>query len=320
MTMRPVNALFGYERHTASSTIWPGLAIVRSMGIMQLLDGLPGAITRSPAQLWSVLARSLGEQGADGRTALAWRWALTGTCPSPVTLSVPGGRPPDRGEILAEASAEAELAHHGTDPGGQVTQARFVLQWLAGTIDPLPLWNGGAKGLQVTDGAKHPRTRAEMEEVYSWALLALQRHPWCDTSAPASDRIAFGWARGALDLMAWTCGEASEGPLSGNRVTGRPTLYEVSLDACRAMAGVLQAREAGDLMRASRQESLMETFLWLAAWKPASPVDRHGHVTSEDCPERTVACGCSAVGRCLQSGCPACWRVTCVPAVAGEAV
>ena len=70
---------------------------------LQVLDGLPEAVTRSPAQLWSVLARSLGEQGADGRTALAWRWALTGTCPSPVTLSVPGGRPPDRGEILAEA-------------------------------------------------------------------------------------------------------------------------------------------------------------------------------------------------------------------------
>ena len=189
-----------------------------------------------------------------------------------------------------EASADAELANHGTDPGGQVMQARFVLQWLAGTIDPLPLWNGGAKGLHVTDGAKHPRTRAEIEEVYSWALLAQQRHPWCDASAPAGDRIAFGWARGALDLLAWACGEASEGPLSGNRVTGRPTLYEVSLDACRAMTGVLLAREAGDPMRASRQESLMETFLWLAAWNPAPPVDRHGHATFEDCPERNVAC------------------------------
>ena len=307
----------------SASRIWPGrssLAMVRSMGMLQLLDGLPEAVTRSPAQLWSVLARSLGEQGADGRTALAWRWALTGICPSPVTLSVPGGRPPDRSEILAEASADAELANHGTDPGGQVMQARFVLQWLAGTIDPLPLWNGGAKGLHVTDGAKHPRTRAEIEEVYSWALLAEQRHPWCDASAPAGDRIAFGWARGALDLLAWACGEASEGPLSGSRVTGRPTLYEVSLDACRAMTGVLLAREAGDPMRASRQESVMETFLWLAAWNLAPPVDRHGHATFEDCPERDVACSCSAVGECLQADCPACWRVKCVPTAAGKAV
>jgi hypothetical protein len=290
------------------------------MGMLQLLDGLPDAVTRSPAQLWSVLARSLGEQGADGRTALAWRWALSGACPSPVTLTVPGGRLPDRGEILAEAAADAELAHHGADPDGQVTQARFVLQWLAGAIDALPLWNGGAKGLHVTDGAKHPRARAQIEEVYSWALLAQQRHPWCDALAPAGDRIAFGWARGVLDLLAWACGEASEGPLSGNRVTGRPTLYELSLDACRAMTGVLLAREAGDSMRASRQESLMETFLWLAAWNPAPPVDRHGHATFEDCPERTVACVCITVGECLQGDCPACWRVKCVPATTGKAV
>ena len=64
----------------------------------------------------------------------------------------------------------------------------------------------------------------------------------------------------------------------------------------------------------------METFLWLAAWNPAPPVDRHGHATFEDCPERNVACACSTVGRCLQGGCPACWRVKCVPAVAGKAI
>ena len=307
----------------SASPIWPGrsgLAMVQSMGMLQLLDGLPDAVTRSPAQVWSVLARSLGEQGSDGRTALAWRWAMTGICPSPVTLSVPGGRPPDLGEVLTEAAADAELACHATDPGGQVMQARFVLQWLAGAIDSLPLWNGGAKGMHVTDGAKHPRTRAEIEEVYSWALLAQHRHPWCDASAPAGDRIAFGWARGAVNLLAWACAEAGEGPLSGNRVTGRPTLYEVSLDACRAMAGVRLAREAGDPMRASRQESVMETFLWLAAWNPAPPVDRHGHATFEDCPERNVGCSCSAVGRCLQGDCPACRRVNCVPAVAGKTV
>jgi hypothetical protein len=307
----------------SASPIWPGrssLAMVRSMGMSQLLDGLPDAVTRSPAQVWSVLARSLGEQGADGRTALAWRWAMTGTCPSPVTLSAPGGRPPDLGEILTEAAADAELAQHGTDPGGQVMQARFVLQWLAGAIDSLPLWNGGAKGLHVTDGAKHPRTRAEIEEVYSWALLAQDRHPWCDASALTGDRIAFGWARGVVDLLAWDCGEVGEGPLSGSRVTGRPTLYEVSLDACRAMTRIRLAREAGDPMRASRQESVMETFLWLAAWNPAPPVDRHGHATFEDCSERNVACSCGTVGRCLQGDCPACWRANCVPAVADKAI
>jgi hypothetical protein len=285
------------------------------MGIMQLLDGLPGAITRSPARLWSVLARSLGEQGADGRTALAWRWALTGSCRSPVTLTMPGGRTPDRGEILVEASADAELAHHGTDAGGQVMQARFVLQQLAGAIDPLPLWNGGAKALHVTGGAEHPHARAEIEEVCSWALLAQQRHPWCEASAAAGDQISFG----ALDLLGWACGEASEGPLSGISVTGRPTLYEVSLDACRAMTGVLLAREATNPMRGSRHESVMETFLWLATWNPAPPVDRHGHATLEDCAERTVACACN--GRPLPAErLPSLLARHMRPSVAGEAV
>jgi hypothetical protein len=266
------------------------------MGILQLLHEMPEAITRSPAQLWSVLARSLGEQGADGRTALAWRWALTGTCPSPVTLTVPASRPPGRSDILAESGADAQVARQGLDPGGEVMQARFVLNWVTGAIDALPLWNGGPKDLHVTDGADYAHTRADIEEAYFWALLGQDRHPWCDASSQAADRMAFGWARGAVDLLSWVCGEVNEGPLSGNRTAGRPTLYEVSLDASRAMTGVRQAREAGDSMRVSRLESFMETFLWLASWNPMPPVDRHGHNAHEDCPERNVSCTCGHIG------------------------
>jgi hypothetical protein len=147
------------------------------MGILQLLDGVPEAITRSPAQLWSVLARSLGEQGASGRTGLAWRWTLTGTCPSPMTLTMPIGQPPGRSEILLESSTDAELGRQGVDPGGDVMQARFVLNWLTGTIDAIPLWNGGPKHLQVTDGADYPHTRADIERAYFWALLGRTSTP-----------------------------------------------------------------------------------------------------------------------------------------------
>ena len=203
-----------------------------SMGILQVLDELPEAVTRSPAQVWSVLARSLGEQGADGRTALAWRWALTGACPSPVTLTSALDRPPVRAEILAEAEAQAELTQQTIDPGGQVMQARFVLQWLTGQIDALPLWNGGPNDLNVSDGAPYPHPRAEIEEMYSRALLAEERHPWCDASAPVADRMAFGWARGAIDLLAWVCGEIPEGPLI------RQACFR-SADALRGLAGCL---------------------------------------------------------------------------------
>ena len=95
--------------------------MVPAMGILQLLDDLPTAVTRPPAQLWSVLARSLGEQGATGRTALAWRWALTGACPSPVTLATPATGPPDRREILDEVKANTPLT------GRRYPASRIVL-------------------------------------------------------------------------------------------------------------------------------------------------------------------------------------------------
>jgi hypothetical protein len=260
------------------------------MGILQVLDDLPEAVTRPPSQVWSVLARSLGEQGADGWTALAWRWALTGACPSPVTLTPAPQWPPDRSKILAESEAQPELAQQGIDPGGQVMQARFVLRWLTGEIDELPLWNGGPNDLNVSDGAPYPHLRAKIEETYSRALLAEEGHPWCDASAPVADRMAFGWARGAVDLLAWVCGDTPDGPLTGKRVSGRPTLYEVSLDACRGMTGVQVARKAADHMRVSRMESLMQTFLWLSGWNAAPPVDRRGRGTLEQFLEHNVAC------------------------------
>jgi hypothetical protein len=106
------------------------------VGVVDLLDHLPEAVGPPSATVWSVLARSLGEQGADGRTALAWRWALTGTCPS---LSVAPGRPPSRDELLSEAEKPGQLGPADADPGGQVMHARFVLQWLAGALPALPL-------------------------------------------------------------------------------------------------------------------------------------------------------------------------------------
>jgi hypothetical protein len=289
-----------------------GRRIVRVVGLIQVLDDVPEGIVQRPGRIWNVLARSLGEQGAGGRTALAWRWALTGSCPSPVTLSPPAGRPPDRGEILAEVSAAAELAGDGSDPGGQVMHARFVLQWLAGELDALPLWNAGPQDLHVTDGARFAHARAEIENVYSWALAARLRYPWPAESAPDGAWLGFGWAFGAVQLLAWACGEAGEGPVSGTRVAGRPSLYQVSLDVCRAMTGILHAREDGQPTGAGRLEAIMGTFLWLAGWNQLPPVDRHGHGAFEDCPEREAPCGCDAAASCLRGECAACWRVACV--------
>ena len=206
--------------------------------MIQVLDCVPEGIVQRPGRIWNVFARSLGEQGASGRTALAWRWALTGSCPSPVTLSAPAGGLPDRGEILAEAGAVAELGGDGSDPGGQVMHARFVLQWLAGDLEALPLWNVGPQNPHVTDGADYARARAEIEEAYGWTLAARLRYPWPGESAPDGAWLGFGWAFGAMQLLAWACGEAEEGPVSGMRVAGRPSLYQVSLDVRRAMTAL----------------------------------------------------------------------------------
>src|SRR5215469_5906946 len=82
------------------------------MGAVAVPDVLPEAITRSRDLVAAVFAESLAEMGAEGTTALAWEWALTGGRPSPITLALPTGRPPSRAEILAEAGAEPE-----TKPG-----------------------------------------------------------------------------------------------------------------------------------------------------------------------------------------------------------
>jgi hypothetical protein len=44
-------------------------------------------------------------------------------------------------------------------------------------------------------------------------------------------------------------------------------------------------------------------------WNQQSPVDRHGHGTFEECPERAAPCGCDDVGQCLEGACEACRNV-----------
>src|SRR5260370_27244496 len=69
-------------RHAGST----GRRILRVVGILQLLDDLPEAVAQRPGRIWNVFARSLGEQGAGGRTALACRGALAVACAAPGPL------------------------------------------------------------------------------------------------------------------------------------------------------------------------------------------------------------------------------------------
>lgn len=116
---------------------------VKAVATLSVPDRLPPAITRPRHHVEAVLAQSLLETGDDGRAALAWTWALTGTRPSPITLSVAPGQPPSREQILAEADADPEgsTAPSGvpTDYCDQIGEARRILLWLTGASDEIPL-------------------------------------------------------------------------------------------------------------------------------------------------------------------------------------
>jgi|GEM_PF-2343767 len=265
-------------------------AYCANVAIVLLLDHLPETIAQRPGRVWNVLARSLGEQGGQGRTALAWRWALTGSCPSPVSLATPLQRPPDRSELLSEASATAELGAFDGDPGGQVMHAKLVLQWLAGELDAVPLWNAGPDRPNLTDGAPGSRSRVDIEHAYCWSLTACARYPWPGETGTDGAWRRFGWAYGTRQLLAWACGEQPAGPLSGRCTAGGvPTPYEMSFDVRRAMTALIHARNDGQSALVGRMAATMETFLWLAGWNAQPPVDRHGQIAFNECVNRDAS-------------------------------
>jgi len=84
-----------------------------------------------------------------------------------------------------------------------------------------------------------------------------------------------------VQLLDWACGVTAEGPLTRVRVSGSPSLYQMSLDAMHAMASLEEARESGAHAVAGRIEGIIETFAWLAGWEADPPIDRHGHIAVE---------------------------------------
>ena len=202
---------------------------------MHLPDHLSPAIVRPRPHVEAVLAQSLREMGPRGRTALAWQWALTGTRPSPVTLSLAPGCPPSREDILAEAAAEPEGS---TAPPGvpadfrdQFREARAVLAWLAGGSDEVPV-HADNRGRFIGARGDYVRTDDEMRQVRELTRDALRdgdlpepmsasdaRHPW--RWEPGWMNAA--WLRGVRDVLDWVLGESSGG--AALRALGRPAQH-----------------------------------------------------------------------------------------------
>ena len=159
---------------------------------IQVPRSLPAAIVRPRDHIQAVLVHSLHEMGDQGRTALAWTWALTGSRPSPVTMSLPTGHPPTRAEILAEADADPEGS---TAPPGvpsdycdQLGEARRVLLWLTSETDEIPV-DAANCGRLIGARDDYARTDAEIRNVRDRAQRGLDTFGLPDPTDPRDTRV-----------------------------------------------------------------------------------------------------------------------------------
>jgi hypothetical protein len=229
---------------------------VLNVTALRVPEQMPSAIARSRPLVDGVLAQSLAEVGTHGRAALAWEWALTGTRPSPVTLSLPIGHPPSRDEIVAEATAEPDGST--TQPGvpsdycGQLGEARRVLTWLAGQSDEIPV-DDDNRGRFVGARDDYARTDDDIRQARDDARRGLEACDLPDPMDPHDARNPWrwdagwmnaAWLRGARDLLDWVLGERAVSPLR-RRLVGLPSTYDLTYEDGAAEDVILQGRPAG---------------------------------------------------------------------------
>jgi hypothetical protein len=273
-----------------------------SMTALQVPDQLPVAITRPRRQIEAVLAQSLIELGIEGRAALAWEWAMTGTRPSPVTLSLSADRPPFREEIVAEAGAEPEGSTAGpgvpSDYCDQLGEARRILAWVSGESDEIPV-DDENRGRFVGARDDYARTDDDIRQVRDHARRGLEACDLPDPMDPADARIPWqwnagwmnaAWLRGVRDLLDWILGDAPASPLCG-RVVGLPTAYDLSYEDGAAYDVLLKGRPAGVPVDPDTNpppqfgEGVQAAIQWLRGKATTPPVDQHGCGAYAPCPD-----------------------------------
>jgi len=266
---------------------------VESVPTADVPDPLPDAIARLRPHVQAVRAQSILELGTDGRTALAWDWALTGTRPSPVTLTAAPGRPPTRDQLRAEATAppESSTAPPGvpTDFCDQLAETRRVLAWLAGTTDEIPA-DDDNRGQLIGARDDYARTDEDIRQLRDHAQTGLAAHeprqaassactrgPW----QPDAGRMEVAWLRGVHDLLGWVLGECRTSPLC-HRTADLPTAYDLTFEENAADELVAQDRvgstPAGPASKPPPQyaEAVQSTIRWLRGEATLPPVDHEG--------------------------------------------
>ena len=228
-----------------------------------------------------------------GRAALAWTWALTGTRPSPVTLSAANGSPPTRDEITAEASASPESS---TVPPGvptdfcdQLREARQILRWLIGDTDEIPV-DDDNRGRFIGARDDYARTDEQIHEVLDLARRGLEAFDLPDPMNPADARNPWrwdttwmnaAWLRGVRDLLDWVLGARILSPL-GQRVANLPTALDLDYEDLTANEVILQGRPGGVAVNPGTYpppqyaEAIQAAIRWLRGETTVSPADQNG--------------------------------------------
>jgi hypothetical protein len=269
---------------------------------VRLPEHVPPAITRPRPLIDAVLTQSLLEMGTDGRAALAWDWALTGTRPSPVTLSSPAGHPPSREKIHTEAGAppEGSTAPPGvpTDYCDELREARRVLAWLIGDTDEIPV-DDENRGRFIGARNDYARTDPDIRHVRDNARHGIDAfdlpEPMNSTDAKIpwqwdSRWMNAAWLRGVRDLLDWVLGNRAAAPLSGQTVD-LPAVYNLIYEDSAAADVVLQGRPGGIAVDPDSYpppqygEAIQATIRWLRGETTTPPADHHGCGAYAACPE-----------------------------------
>jgi len=141
---------------------------------------LPLVITKSRDVVEFIMSMDMAEHDPSGPVALAWRWALTGQGPTPITLMDWSNGPPSRQDIAWQIECPDEW--HGQVPWDEVRAARSVLWWLtSGPGDEIP---SDLLPIHPTTAAENGPGTATMIGVYpgqgpspdQWARPRQNRH------------------------------------------------------------------------------------------------------------------------------------------------
>jgi hypothetical protein len=257
-------------------------------------DPLPPAIGRPRDHIEAVLAQSLIETGGQGRAVRAWTWALTGACPSPVTLSPAKANPPTLEEIAAEAAAapEGSTAPPGvpTDFCDQLREARHILRWLIAETDEIPL-DDENRGRFIGARDDYARTDEQIRAVRDNARRSLDISGLPDPMYPADAlhpwrwHVAWmhaAWLRGVRDLLDWVLGDRVASPL-GQQVVGLPAVHDLEHEDLQAEDIASQGRPSGVTVDPDAYpppqyaEAIQESIRWLRGEATSSPVELAGY-------------------------------------------